>query len=176
MRSGKVLAGVMAALALAVAGPAAAQVSQTVSGTVSGSVSMSASSGFAACDFGSFTVGQTKAVTCPGTFSVTANEAYNVTVVSNKPKMTAYANGTYDDTKTLENTLSVQGVPVLTGTGATVAVGTTAKVVASNDFTLVSGTITEGYSVRMSQLVTATDKLGSYRIALTYTAAAGTGV
>jgi hypothetical protein len=154
------LATVTAAL---LAAPAAADTS-TVTATVSSSVSIStAPSG--SVGFGTLAPGLN--TVSGGTLAVTANTAYTVTVAADKATMTVW-DGTAYGTDALGTALAL--VPTISGGAPVVtsiaAIGTLAQTL----MTGVGGT-TDSASLSLEQTLLSTDKPGSYRTVLTYTAA-----
>lgn len=171
------------ATALAIAVPATAQVSQVVGGTVPAapvvaSVALASAGGFTSCGFGEFGVGANTA-SCAGTMTVTSNVAYNVTVQGDQPKMTLYADGAYDTSTRLTNSLSVTASPSghLVGQSAgQKTVSTTPTRVAYAADPLLGATYTHAWTVALAQTIVAADDPGDYQIGLTYTVNAGQGV
>jgi hypothetical protein len=160
----RVVGGVLAAVLLA-ASPAWSAVSMTVSppSTVSWSLSSSGANS-----------------TSGGSFTVSANEAYTVTVTADKTRLSEYASGAYvPDGKALGAPLFVDatrtgGTAVVPGIGVVAEIGSTSTLATGTGGTITS--LTDQYSITLSQETAITDPAlpegRTYHIVLTYTASA----
>lgn len=156
-------------LALPVAGAGAAN-PQTIDASVAGGMTIDSTP--ADANLGTLPVTDAGL----GSVQVTANQAYTLNVTANYDTMTGWDGALYDTSRALTSQFlltTVNNTPLTGGAGlAAVPATTTPTPIATNALTgLLSAT--DVYDLTATQLSTAADPAGAYRLELTYSVSAG---